>query len=131
MPHIDDEFIDDARAGQFPVNDFLSYLNEDGNEDIRAHVEEGLENGLSMEWAAMVCDADVSPDIESWDHVTIMRDADGEWAVAITDGDGETKTFGFTDEEAAQDLIWADMYFHLQEYGVEFDKEIDSGAASE
>lgn len=131
MPSIDPEFVEDARSGHFPVNDFLAYIAEEGNEEIRDHVDEALENGLSMEWAAMTCDADVSPDFEEWDHVTIARDQDGEWSVVVVDGEGETFNFSFTDEEAAQDLIWADLYFHLQEYGVEFDKDIDSVGTGE
>jgi hypothetical protein len=126
MTDIDPEFVEDARAGHFPVNDFLSYLDESGNEDIKEHVEEALENGLSMEWAVMSFAEDLSPDIESWDHATISRDSTGEWSVIVIDGEGESHTFTFTDEEAAQDLIWADLYFHMTEYGVEFEKDIDS-----
>jgi hypothetical protein len=130
LTDIDPQFVEDARAGHFPVDDFLNYLNDEENAEIKDHVEEALDNGLSMEWAVMTYESELSPEIEDWSHATIACSPEGEWSVIVIDGGGETHQFTFTDNEAAQDLIWADLYFHLTEYGVEFDKDIDSEDAA-
>lgn len=130
MPDIPDEFVTDAMMGQFPAIEFESWLDSDADEETRDFIEEATDAGLSLEWAVIAADRDMDADPSEWDHASIIRDQDGDWAVAIIDSDGETHVIEFDDETVAQDLIWADLYFHLVDYGIEFDKDIDSGEAA-
>ncbi len=129
MPEVPDEFYEEARAGEFPANYFFDQLRN-MDEDLQEHVQEAMDDhNMSAEWAVMTAYHDISADPHSWEHVTITRDAEGDWAVVITDG-GETTTIRFDNDDVAEDLIWTDLYWHLTGEGIEFDKEIDSGEAA-
>lgn len=123
---IPEEFTSDAELGNLSPDDFFGWIEEDGREDLKEYVDEAIESGLSLEWAILSADAGISADIDEWEHVTISRDEEGTWEVHVVGEDGEVRTVSFSNEEAAEDLIWADLYFHLSDYGIEFDKEIDS-----
>lgn len=128
MPEIPDEFVTDALMGQFPASEFTAWLDDEADEDTRDFIEEATDSGLSLEWAVLAADKDIEADPSDWEHATIAFQ-DGDWLVIIVDGDGQEHVIEFQDETVAQDLIWADLYFHLVDYGIEFDKDIDSGSA--
>ena len=130
MPDIPDEFYEDAKDGEFGSADFFDWLNNEADEDTQEFISEAMDHNLSAEWAVMIGYHDGSPDPHDWDSVSINRDSEGDWAVVIVDNDGNTFSVGFDNDDLADDLIWSDLYWHLQSEGIEFDKDIDSGEAA-
>jgi hypothetical protein len=130
MPEIPDEFYEDAKDGEFGSADFFDWLNNEADEDTQEFISEAMDHNLSAEWAVMIGYHDGSPDPHDWDNVSINRDSEGDWAVVIVDNDGNTFSVGFDNDDLADDLIWSDLYWHLQSEGIEFDKDIDSGESA-
>jgi hypothetical protein len=130
MPDIPEEFYEDAKAGELGASGFMEWLREDGDEETQEYIEDALENNLSVEWAVMVGYNEGSSDPHDWEGVSINRDSDGDWNVIIRDNDGNTFAIPFDNDDLADDLIWSDLYWHLEAEGIEFDKDIDSGEAA-
>lgn len=126
---IPDDFYDDAVSGELRGGEVQEWLSREAGEDEREHFEDAFEHNISMEWAVILGNEGLSANPHDWDNVLISRDMDGDWAVVITE-DGESVSVKFGNDDIADDLIWADLYWHLLDEGVEFDKEIDSGEAA-
>lgn len=122
---IPDEFYDDAVNGELRGGELNNWLHNDAGEAEKEYFEEAFDNNLSAEWATILGSEGMSANPHDWDNVLIARDAEGDWTVSITEG-GETATVAMPSDDVADDLIWADLYWHLRDEGVEFDKEIDS-----
>lgn len=128
MSDIPDEFADDIRNGDFEAHDFRDWLDNDAPEDLRDDIYEAMDNGLSMEWAALAADNEGSIDPHDWEHVTIHRGDEG-WDVIVSDIEGHTWSVHVESDDVAEDLIWSDLYWHLVDEGIEFDRDIDYSAA--
>lgn len=130
MTDIPEEFYQDAKDGEFSAAEFQDWLQADADEDTREYIDEAMEHNMSMEWAVMLGYHGGSPDPHDWDNVTISRDSEGDWAVLINDGNGNDFAVRFDNDDIAEDMIWSDLYWHLEAEGIEFDKDIDSGEAA-
>jgi hypothetical protein len=81
--------------------------------------------GLSHEAVAGMWAAGMDPDAQ-WEHLTIAADGD-TWWVEITDADGNAHRIDIGD---GYDIAW-DFYDYADYAGIDIDKEIDTGEASE
>lgn len=116
---IPDEYSETAFSEAFPAEDFREWLEDGAHDETREAIEASLEAGFSLEWSVTIVDHGIDP--ESIEHVGIHRDDSG-WTVTI---DGETIA-EFDDDDLASDYIWADLYWHMLDNGIEFDKDIHS-----
>lgn len=126
---IPEEFYEDAVTGELRGGDLREWLDERASDEAREFFDEAFEHNLSAEWGVILASEGLSSNPHDWDNVLISRDMDGDWAVVITE-DGESVSVSFKDDDIADDLIWSDLYWHLLDEGVDFDKEIDSGEAA-
>jgi hypothetical protein len=78
--------------GRFRAHDARRWLRTIAPESIKAHVREGVSNGLKLEWCLLTAALEIPPDPGQWDHVKARRTKAG-WSLHIT-VDGVTHVMG-------------------------------------
>jgi hypothetical protein len=68
------------------------------------------------------------PEDWPWDeieHIHALRDDSG-WEISVEMGDGTlVDILDGIDDDTAQDLIWDEIYHLADDWGVDFDKEVE------